>query len=212
MYNGAHQSSFHFWQIILHFAEISNSTGAGERIFDIMLEESIAFSNVDIVDLVGASFKALTMETVSDVLDGALSISFLAVEGTPKLSAIQINLNIPHVAHAVANGPYFAVDVDNTGYALVAVDGVPSHTHGIGLNLTSWVWYEGSAVVGVGELATLNMTVGQHYVTLRVKDDGGNEASETTTVTVLPEGTSMIGQHTQQLSSVSLLTVIHFFV
>jgi len=170
------------------------------------------FSNVDIVNLVGESYKALTMETVADVLDGALSISFLAVEGTPKLSAIQINLNTPHVAHAVANGPYFAVDVDDNGYALVAVDGVPSHTHGTGLNLTSWIWYEGAEVVGVGEVATLNMSVGEHFITLRVEDDGGNEASETTTLTVFPEGTLMGARLVQQLQSLSFLTVLYCFV
>lgn len=171
-------------------------TTAGDRVFDIMLEDTVVFNNVDIVDLVGASYKALTMETVADVLDGALSIGFAqAISNssfTPKLSAIQVNLNVPHVAHAVANGPYFAVDVDNTGFALVPVDGIPSHTHGIGLNLTSWTWYENGNVVGVGEVTTLNMAVGEHYVTLRVEDDGGNENSETTTVTVLPVGTLMI--------------------
>lgn len=54
--------------------------------------------------------------------------------------------------------------------------------------LTSWVWKEGTTVLGTGEMADLTLSVGQHSVALTVTDSGGNDSTEVTTMTVLPSG------------------------
>ena len=175
------------YEIILHFAELDANSKPGDRVFDISLEGGPRFQHVDIMKLVGAK-TALTLQAVAVVLDGALSLSFSAVTGNPKLSAIEINHVGEHLAHAVASGPYTVVDVLGGGFASVTLDGTSSHTHAPGLSLINWTWFEGSAIIGIGEVTTLNLAVGEHEVTLRVTDEGGNISSATTTVTVLPVG------------------------
>ena len=84
------------------------------------------------------------------------------------------------------------VDVDNNGAGLVQVDATLSHTHGTGLDLVSFEWFEDGNLIGQGEITTLSLSVGEHVVTLRVTDNGQNESAETTTVTVLPVGYPVI--------------------
>lgn len=96
------------------------------------------------------------------------------------------------VLSAVASGPYTGVDFDSSGFALVPVDGGASHTHAPGLILIDWSWYEGTTLLSSGETTELLLPVGEHMVTLRVTDDGGNESAETTIVTVLPQGFPVI--------------------
>lgn len=60
--------------------------------------------------LVGTFYK-MTLETVSVITDGALTIEFSAEAGNAFVSGIEVNLVGPHLAHAVASGPYTGVDV-----------------------------------------------------------------------------------------------------
>jgi len=118
------------YEIILHFAEIYFQA-AGRRSFDIFIEGNKMFSNVDIVQLAGQPLKALTLETPTLVTDGAVSILFtesVPAVNAPILSGIEINLLQYHLAHAVTNGPYSAVDSDDNGMESVSVDGFLSHT------------------------------------------------------------------------------------
>ena len=43
-------------------------------------------------------------------------------------------------------------------------------------------------MIGTGEITELTFSVGVHYVALTVKDSGGNDSTEETTITVLPFG------------------------
>ena len=163
----------------------------GERQFKLTIEDTV-FDNVDIVALGGGvSHRAVSLETAAVVSDGFLSI---AVEDTfpkvdqGKISGILIRLLGPHLAHSVANGPYRAVDIDGDGFADVPVDGSPSHTHGTGLTLDQWIWREGPTVVGTAATTSLRLAVGDHDVGLTVIDDGFNEHTDFTTITVLPFG------------------------
>ena len=104
----------------------------------------------------------------------------------PKLSAIEIKLLAPHLAHAVAGGPYTGVDVDGDGFGVVSVDSSESHTHATGKALIDWTWKEGATIIGQGETTSLTLPVGNHTVSLTVVDDGGNDSTEDVLVTVNP--------------------------
>ena len=63
-----------------------------------------------------------------------------------------------------------------------------SHTHGLGLIVTDWVWKEGATVIGTGELTQLSLPIGVHNVALTITDSGNNDSTEPTTITILPFG------------------------
>ena len=50
--------------------------------------------------------------------------------------------------------------------------------------LNDYIWQTGPTVLGKGEKAGLSLPVGVHTVTLTVKDSGGNDSTEATTITV----------------------------
>jgi Malectin domain/IPT/TIG domain len=176
------------YELILHFAELDLNATEGDNVFHIEVEKSQVFPMVDIVSLIGSPRKPLTLETAIVVVDGNLSLSFRSVHGLPTLSAIEIDLVGDHLAHADAGGPYEEVDVDNDGFASVLLDGSLSHTHGIGLELIAWHWYEQGALVAIGETTTLSLPVGEHDIVLKVLDSGGNQHAEVVTITVYASG------------------------
>jgi IPT/TIG domain len=158
-------------------------TTTKKRIFNITVENTF-YENVDIVALAGTGNRAVTIGGSMVVDDGSLSISVAKVVDLPKINGIEIKRSVPHVAHSVSNGPYHAVDSRNIGSAIVNVDGSESHTHGINLVLNQWTWTKGNQVLATGDVATFSLPVGTHDISLTVIDTGGNEATDTTTVTV----------------------------
>ena len=84
--------------------------------------------------------------------------------------------------------PYIVTDTTNSGSAVTKVDGTFSHSHGTGLEVVQWTWKEGSTVVGSGPKPNTTLPVGEHVVTLTVKDNENNEATDTTTIIVNPFG------------------------
>lgn len=104
------------------------------------------------------------------------------------ISAIEIKLLAPHLAHAVSNGPYSAVDIGDSGAAVVSVDGRFSHTHGVGLFLTKWIWKEGANILATEATTSFTLPVGVHDVALTVVDSGNNAHTDMTTITVLSSG------------------------
>jgi IPT/TIG domain len=139
----------------------------------------------------GTPYKSVSLETVAIVSDGMVSIkvedSFPKVD-QGKISGIEIKLVGVHLAHAVANGPYRAVDIHGSGTATFMVDGTPSHTHGTGLSLSSYTWKLGPTIIGNKAMQDITLPVGDHIIALTVTDGGGNENTETTTVKILPFG------------------------
>lgn len=89
------------YEIILHFCELDDTANATTRVFDVAVEDTPVFTDVDIFELVGARF-AMTLETVKIITDGSLSIAFSAQSGVAQISAIEVNQVGPHLAHAVA--------------------------------------------------------------------------------------------------------------
>jgi hypothetical protein len=76
------------YDIVLHFSEIySGAFRTGARKFDVLLEGSVVFSNVDIFADAGNSGNAAMNKTVDNfpVIDGALDISFKKNSNNPKV-------------------------------------------------------------------------------------------------------------------------------
>jgi hypothetical protein len=164
---------------------------AGSRVFDLTIEGKVFYA-VDIIVIAGGPFVATTLQSAQVIDDGFIDIMVSKNDTTgvdnPKISAIEVKRLAPHTAHAVSGGPYSSVDTMNTGFATIAVDGTASHTHGPGLMVNQSIWKEGAKVLATGSTANLNLTVGEHSVVFTIVDTGGNDSSETFTVSVLPFG------------------------
>ena len=201
------------YEIILHFAELY-WPGVGQRLFNIKVEGSQVFSNVDIVALGGGKrLQAITLEAPVIITDGFVSIEMM--DSIPKvdaakLSGIEINFLQPHLAHSVANGPYISTDIYNQGSVATRVDGSFSHSHGTGLDVVAWTWKEGNTIVGVGPTPNITLPIGEHTITLTIADSNNNEATDTTTITVNPFGfpaVVSIAPDTGSISGGDLVTI-----
>ena len=177
-------------------------TNPKQRIFNITIENT-QYGNVDIIALAGAGKRAVTIGDTMVVDDGSVSISVARGVDQPKINGIEIKRSVPHVAHSVSNGPYHAVDSLNIGSATVNVDGSESHTHGIDKILNQWIWTKGNQVLARGEVASFSLPVGTHDIALTVIDDGGNEATDSTTVTVDAFGFPFISTLTPTSGSIA---------
>ena len=171
------------------FRLIFSWTTTGSRVFDFLVEDSL-IAEIDIIQRSGSATRAITIDKPVVVSDGYLTIQ--GMDNVPridsaKLSAIEIRVIGPHYAHAVTGGPYKVVDTDGNGIASVPVDGSESHTHGPDETLVAFVWKKGTTVLARGEIASLRLPVGEHIVSLTVVDTSGDENTDTTIVTVLPD-------------------------
>ena len=159
----------------------------GLRVFDVLFEGFGVIKELDIYAEVGG-YAALTKAVPTSVSDGMLTIEFLSIKQSPKISAIEIEplgTAKAHQAHSVPGGPYFGVDTDNDGFASVLVDGTFSHTHGPGARLFRWKWFANNTNVGSGEATTLRLPVGTHHLVLEVTDTDMDVSTDYTSVTVL---------------------------
>jgi IPT/TIG domain len=151
------------------------------------VEGKILFQDIDIISVAMGAAKAISLSQIQSVQDGFLTLKFMdsiPKRDNPKINGIEIKLLGPHLAHAVAGGPYFAVDTNNSGSATFQVDGTQSHTHGENLALTKYIWKTGSTVLGNGVKTSLTLPKGQHTISLTVVDSGNNESTDLTTATV----------------------------
>lgn len=161
---------------------------------------------MDIVKLGGAGNTAFSLGSAQIVSDGSIDIEFkpaVPAVDLPKLSAIEIKLVGPHLAHAVSNGPYYAVDTNGSNKAVVNIDGSPSHTHGTGLSVVTWTWKEGATTVANGAKASFEMAVGTHDVAITIVDSGSNQSTDATTITVFPFGFPVVTAMSQISGSIS---------
>ena len=167
---------------------VRSFTTIGQRVFDIDVEGTL-IADIDIIDRAeGRANNALMIDTPVAVADGFLTIRGLTNEPTinfAKISAIEVIVIGSHYSHAVTGGPYTAVDTDNDGFAIVAVDGSESHTHGPNQELVTFEWKRNNVVIGNGEVTSLNLPTGRHTVTLTVTDSSGDVNTDTTIISVL---------------------------
>jgi Malectin domain/Prolyl oligopeptidase family len=77
------------YKVRLHFAEIF-FTAAAQRVFDVSIENQIAFANLDIFAEAGAKNQALVKEYTLAVSDSLLSITLIHKIENPKIAAIEV--------------------------------------------------------------------------------------------------------------------------
>jgi len=79
------------YEIRLYFAEIySGITAAGQRVFDVVIEDTTELLSYDIFAVAGGLNVGVMETFITDVFDGNLTIEFLHVVENPKISAIEI--------------------------------------------------------------------------------------------------------------------------
>jgi hypothetical protein len=84
-----------------------------------------------IVCIGGGGQRAVVVLTAYPLVDdGALTFTVTAIADCdpPCRTGRKVKLSVPHIAHAVASGPYSAVGGTNVVSALVNVDASESHT------------------------------------------------------------------------------------
>ena len=176
------------YKVTLYFSENFHETPRS-RVFDVLIEQRVALESLDLIEKQGGKDRrAFSLDFTTEVIDGAMEIECVAKVGEAIVNAIQIDRIGPLLAQAVAGGPYVAVDVNNVGSARVSLDGSLSSTKGPDLNVTSWNWTIDGEKIASDDKPALDLPVGEHAVTLRVVDSGGNRAEDSTLVTVLEFG------------------------
>ncbi|KAH7838024.1 hypothetical protein Vadar_021150 [Vaccinium darrowii] len=79
------------YSIWLHFAEIDPSvTGAGQRVFDILLNGDVVFRDVDIVKMSGGIYSALVLNKTVAVNGRTLTITMHPTKGHALINAVEI--------------------------------------------------------------------------------------------------------------------------
>jgi hypothetical protein len=91
--------------------------------------------------------------------------------------------NLPPVANAGRDQT--AKDIDGDGKELVWLDGYDSYDQDGGL-ITSWRWAENGRDVATGLAPGVELPVGEHTLTLTVKDGPGSRHEDTVRIVVLP--------------------------
>lgn len=175
------------YRVELHFAEIYWDAGKS-RLMDIKLQDSIVATSFDVWTTAGGKGKRIVLEYTVLVESKYLKIEFDAKLDQYTISGMVVQRQGDHLAHAVAGGPYAAVDIDCDGFGVVSVDAFQSHTHGLGLVLTKFVWRFNGEIVALTQQANLTIPVGSHTITLVVEDDGGNSADTFATVQIFDLG------------------------
>ncbi|THF71442.1 glycosyl hydrolase [Deinococcus sp. Arct2-2] len=84
------------YQVRLHFAEL-NKAAAGQRVFDVKVENQTALNRFDIFAEAGGAGRALVKTLSASITDGVLNLAFVRQVENAKVSAIEI---LPVAANA----------------------------------------------------------------------------------------------------------------
>jgi len=87
--NATYKVTLHFVELYWGAPGLGSNGGAGDRVFDVLIEDILEIDDYDIFNEVGALF-AVEKEFEVSVIDGTLNIDFLASVDNAKITAIQI--------------------------------------------------------------------------------------------------------------------------
>ncbi|HEV2864292.1 MAG TPA: malectin domain-containing carbohydrate-binding protein [Pyrinomonadaceae bacterium] len=113
------------YRVRLHFAEVwhgvSNTSGAGARVFDVSVENQLALDDFDIYAAAGGAQRAVVREIQTTVTDGVLNVSFAASVDNAKVSAIEVFNGSPPAANAPfkEQGGQVVVDAESSHASIV---------------------------------------------------------------------------------------------
>ncbi len=161
------------YQVTLNFAEIYWN-GPNLRVFDVKAEGQLVIDDLDIWSLVGAN-AALSKTFEVGVSDGVLNLDFLSQIDNAKVSSIKVipspNQTGDPYLHVVARVPSYAVDYEGNGSETIFLRGDESHTHEFGRQLTSFIWRDGTTIIGTSANITPTLALGQHQISLAIADN-----------------------------------------
>jgi Malectin domain len=78
-----------WYNVQLHFCELYYGE-AGQRVFDVYIENELIYGSLDIYSVAGGNFTALTLTEAVYVSDGSLSIRLVSQTEHAKISGIQV--------------------------------------------------------------------------------------------------------------------------
>ncbi len=154
------------YTVRLHF--VDSTTAAGQRLFDIRLQDQLVFASYDIFAAAGARYKAVT-ESFNVTVNGSegIFLEMVAVDGHARLSGLEVTRVNPNgTANPVVDLEY-TVDSGNT-WNLIA-SGVSLDSGGSG----SYDWVAGPETIGNTALIRVTHgTEGMPDFAQDVSDDG----------------------------------------
>ena len=178
------------YTVILHFAEIywgatgGGTGGAGSRVFDVSIENTLVLDNYDIIADVGSETPVAKSFEIS-LTDGQLNLHFSALPGVggvdqPKISAIEINGDggtntaPTAVASATPTNGISPLEVNFTG---------SNSTDDVGVVSYLWDFKDGTSTSSLPNPVHTFTNPGTYHVELTVAD--GEGLTDSTTVTVV---------------------------
>jgi len=154
----------------------------------------------------GPKAKTYTYESTAPVSETArLSFMFGKSHRTAVyLDAISVKAGGGSQVFAKAGADQSVKDTDGDGFAEVMLDGTGSYSNSG--TITSYVWAEGSKQLSTSAKATVKLAVGDHTISLTVKDDKGNTATDYVGIQVVgkPEAPSNLVADVLSMNKIKL--------
>ena len=171
------------YDLKLSFAETSYSVAdAGQRVFHVVVERITMLENLDVYAQVGfARALVKTMAGVS-VEDGVLDVEFVALDGEPLVSGIEVR-TVPPAPNQTPIASFTVDPRSVQGQTPVLFDAAGSHDPDG--ELLSYVWLFGDGTAGEGVTTTHQyLFPGVYKAVLEVTDDRGESSTAEATVAV----------------------------
>ncbi|MEO7426917.1 MAG: malectin domain-containing carbohydrate-binding protein [Fibrobacteria bacterium] len=163
-----------YYKVRLHFAE-TYVTAPGQRVFDVSIEDQIAFSNLDVFAQSGGMNTALIKEYDVTVSDDTLSVSLLHKVENPQICGLEIlptaGGHVHPFLHVVIESDFLAVDYDGDGKETMHFNGAPSHTHQLGKILLHRQWDLDGSPLADASAVDIDIPEGDHAVGLTIADN-----------------------------------------
>ncbi|SNC77727.1 Putative Ig domain-containing protein, partial [Hymenobacter gelipurpurascens] len=207
------------YTVVLHFAELY-WTGTGQRVFDVLAENTKVLTAYDIFKKVGG-FTATTETFTTTVTDGQLSLLFTVLNAggvdAPKVSAIEVlsssTTSSPPVASAGANQ---TITLPTSTVTLAG-----SGTAASGATITGYSWSQSSgpstatfSTKTVANPTVSGLAAGSYVFALVVTDSKGlssSPSSVTVTVNPVPTGGGGVAYRLNAGSTAALSTSLGSF-
>jgi len=157
------------YDVTLKFAEIQNTVGSGDRVFDVDIESTRVMNDADIYSLAGGRYRAYDQTFPTTVSDGVLNILFTRAGGwsdPAMVSAIGLDLDVPVPVAAFTATP-------TSGESPLTVAFTDESTN----VPTSWLWDFGDGNTTGNTLKNpvhLYQSDGTYTVTLTASNAGGS--------------------------------------